>query len=331
MRPFFSIIIPTYNPGKYLTRMLDSIMHNQCIDKIEIIISDDCSTENIDDTINLYEDKVNIRKIQNEYHSGFPRNGRQHGSEVEKGTWFCFADQDDYFFDNAFDGLYEYITTNNIRDYIITDFIEEKVDTGERVLQDKTKGWTHGKLFERKFWKKYQLAYDDLQYCEDINLTAKLNCIIDENSIKPNVYDKIIYVWCRRNNSLADEDYFRRSMIDYIKGTLGVLIEYVEKYEDNKELHNLFCVRFLATLLHIYFYHQSIILSSKELLLKTMLTVQPFYTRFKVSTGVTSEGIACAFTSELRELYQKTRNEDFLQVPFVETMSFKDWLNNYLD
>lgn len=331
MRPFFSIIIPTYNPGKYLIRMLDSILHNKCIDKIEIIISDDRSTENIDSIVNMYKGKVNIRKIENNYHAGFPRNGRQHGSEVEEGTWFCFADQDDYFIDNAFDGLYEYITTNDIHDYIITDFIEEKVDTGQRVLQDKSKGWTHGKLFEKTFWNKYHLAYDDLQYCEDINLTAKLNCVIDENGIKPNEYDKIIYVWCRRNNSLADEDYFRRSMIDYVKGTLGVLINYIEKHKNNEELHNIFCVKFLATMLHVYFYHQSSILDGKELLLKTILTMQPFYTRFKEDTGVTNDGIAYAFTTDLRELYQKTRSEDYSQIPFVETISFKDWLNSYLD
>ena len=52
--PFFSVIIPTYNPKEFLPRLLESIKHNDCLDKIEVIISDDCSTEPFDDVLEKF-------------------------------------------------------------------------------------------------------------------------------------------------------------------------------------------------------------------------------------------------------------------------------------
>ena len=62
---FFSIIIPTYNPNTCLTKLLESIDSNYCIDDIEIIISDDCSTESFDDLLTPFS-HLNIRKIVND-------------------------------------------------------------------------------------------------------------------------------------------------------------------------------------------------------------------------------------------------------------------------
>jgi glycosyltransferase involved in cell wall biosynthesis len=48
---FFSIIVPTYNPRKFLPKLLDSIATNKILDDIEIILSDDLSTEPFDDIV----------------------------------------------------------------------------------------------------------------------------------------------------------------------------------------------------------------------------------------------------------------------------------------
>ena len=51
-RPFFSVIIPCYNSRKTLPTLLESIV-KQKMDyyDIQVVISDDCSTENYQDVI----------------------------------------------------------------------------------------------------------------------------------------------------------------------------------------------------------------------------------------------------------------------------------------
>ena len=163
---FFSVIIPSYNPRPFLQRLLDSIVHNKCINEVEIIISDDCSTEPFDDIIKNYTN-LNIRMISNEVHAGFPRNGRQHGADEAKGQWICFSDQDDYFVDNAFDKVKDFIEKNNVHNYLISNFIMEDTNNNLRTVEDGTKGWTHGKFYEKIFWDKYNMGYDKylMEYC----------------------------------------------------------------------------------------------------------------------------------------------------------------------
>lgn len=80
----FSIVVPIYNPGDCLKRLLTSIDTNYCIDDIEVILSDDLSTEPFDDLIEDFNN-LTIKIIKNDKHYGFPRAGRQHGLEEAKG------------------------------------------------------------------------------------------------------------------------------------------------------------------------------------------------------------------------------------------------------
>ena len=328
---FFSIIIPTYNPRKFLPRLLKSITHNECLKNIEVIISDDCSTESFDDILAKFT-QLNIVKIENDKHYGFPRNGRQNGVDKARGKWFVFSDQDDYFVDRAFDKVYKFIMETNVKNVIITDFIEEIVATGKQILRKRKSGWTHGKVFEKSFWQSNDIRYDDMQYCEDINLTNIISCIMLAKHLQAYEFNEPLYVWCRRKDSLSDMEYFRKSMPDYINATLGVIIRYVEKYLRDSELIPIFNARFIVTVLHVYFYYQSKQLNdSRAGLLQAIATLQPIYTKFKELTGFTNEGIVDLINNDLMMLYNQTRDEDFHQIPFVEQITFKDWLNLYLD
>lgn len=62
-----SIIIPNFNGEKYLRPCLDSLM-GQCDEAMEIIVVDDCSS---DDSMTVLSDYKNVRALQNEVNSGF--------------------------------------------------------------------------------------------------------------------------------------------------------------------------------------------------------------------------------------------------------------------
>ena len=51
--PLISVIIPNYNHAPYLNKRIDSIL-NQSVQNFELIILDDCSTDNSREVIESY-------------------------------------------------------------------------------------------------------------------------------------------------------------------------------------------------------------------------------------------------------------------------------------
>jgi len=68
MMPIISICIPTYNRAKYLRNTLDSIVRQDDFGKIQIIISDNCSTDDTFDVAAGYVERfpLNIRYRRND-------------------------------------------------------------------------------------------------------------------------------------------------------------------------------------------------------------------------------------------------------------------------
>lgn len=331
---FFSVIIPTYNPRQFLPRLLESISHNQCLEDIEVIISDDCSTEEFDDIIEQYSEKLNIRKIINEEHTGFPRAGRQNGATEAKGDWICFADQDDYYLNGAFDKVKEIITKNNLKYMVISNFIVENSETYQQYTENGIKGWTHGKFYQRDFWINEKLGYDDVKYCEDINLSTKTSCILIANKQEYTLIEEPIYVWCRRRDSLSEGSYFVNSFPDYIRATLNVIMQYIEKYKDtqDEEILNNYNLLFIQTFLHMYFYLQSDYFFTEKLkMIEIIKLLQPIFTRYKEIFNYTNETFIKLISIDLLEIYNSIRNGDFLQIPFIEQIAFKDWINIFFN
>ena len=328
---FFSVIIPTYNPRNFLPIILGSIKKNECLDEIEIILSDDCSPEPFEDVLEDFKE-LNIKVITNEHHAGFPRDGRQHGAEVATGKWITFADQDDYFLDNSFDYILHDIKNTEIKDYFITKFVVEDADTMERTIEDGIQGWTHGKFVEKEFWNKYGIKYDKVKYCEDVNVITHIECTLATYNLKKYVYNRPVYVWKVRNDSLADEKYYINSMYDYIKSSLKIIVEVMEQNKDNKELVENMSNAFIQNFLHMYFYLQGpCFITRKQKLLGILLYMQPYYERYKAVIGIdTMEFIRHVFC-DLSQLYSEIRDHDYHQIPFVEQFLFADWMRAYFD
>lgn len=327
---YFSVIIPTYNPKPFLSELLTSITRNECKDEIEVIISDDCSDEPFCDVLKSFE-MLNVKVITNDKHYGFPRNGRQNGANMATGKWICFADQDDYYVDNAFDKIKKFIEENSVTKYFGSDFIQHKVLTDEYIVKSGSEGWTHGKFYEKSFWDSHDLHYDNVDYCEDINLTTKCGCIMMEENEKFHICHDPVYIWNNRPGSLCDDSYFVKSMPDYIKGTIGVIADYVEKYKYNKDLLESYELVFMKTLYHIYFYCQNDIVSEdKESFLSAIVVLLPYYRKFLSVTGFTDADIISRTAGDLRGMFMECLVSDYQQVSFFISMSFNDWITAYL-
>ncbi len=122
-----SIIVPVYNTEKYLNRCLESII-SQSLKEIEIIIINDCSSDNSLEIIKKYikKDKriILIDKIKNEGVSA----ARNSGIEIASGDYILCIDSDDWIESNYLKDMYE-IAIKYDADMIITDFY---FDYGEK-------------------------------------------------------------------------------------------------------------------------------------------------------------------------------------------------------
>lgn len=89
-----SIIVPVYNTSGYLKKCIDSLL-SQTLQKIEVIVVDDGSTEDILSITNSYQDKEKLIYMRNEYPEG-PGAARNKGLRKARGKFIVFCDSDDW-------------------------------------------------------------------------------------------------------------------------------------------------------------------------------------------------------------------------------------------
>jgi len=92
--PFVSVVMPAYNASKYIGQAIESVL-NQTYVNFELIVIDDCSTDNTYDIIKKYSENDNrIEVVKNKINSGvtFTRNL---GISLAKYDWIAFLDSDD--------------------------------------------------------------------------------------------------------------------------------------------------------------------------------------------------------------------------------------------
>lgn len=92
MEDLVSIIMPSYNTEKYIKKSIASVI-KQTYQNWELIIVDDCSTDNTDDIIKKFDD-VRIRYIKNKRNFGAAIS-RNRALRLAKGRWIAFLDSDD--------------------------------------------------------------------------------------------------------------------------------------------------------------------------------------------------------------------------------------------
>jgi len=111
--PFISVIIPTYNSGKYIAETLKTVF-SQTYDDYEIIVSDDGSSDNtleiVKDVFRKFLDK-NTKLLINK-HEG-PGAARNRGIEAASGKWVSFLDSDDRWFEQKLQKVVDFIFSNN--------------------------------------------------------------------------------------------------------------------------------------------------------------------------------------------------------------------------
>jgi len=100
-KPFFSVIIPTYNSATKLKRALLSLL-DQTFKNFEVIVCDDGSTDNTKKIVGDFNNILNISYAYNE-HWGGPAKPRNNGIRLAKSEYIAFLDSDDWWYPKKLD------------------------------------------------------------------------------------------------------------------------------------------------------------------------------------------------------------------------------------
>lgn len=94
--PLVSVIVPNYNHAKYLHQRIDSIL-NQSFQDFELILLDDCSTDNSREILSSYAIDPHVSHLVfNESNSGSPFAQWEKGIALAQGEWIWIAESDDW-------------------------------------------------------------------------------------------------------------------------------------------------------------------------------------------------------------------------------------------
>ena len=177
MRTAISVIIPMYNATGFIGKCLHSVF-NQTFTNFEIILIDDCSTDNsIDIAKNLISTapshlRERITLLKNDKNSGqsFSRN---RGIDAAVGEWLYFMDSDDEITNDCFEtliakveegvemviGNYKMIGYQKIDPFSIEEgiYYPDKIIPQQLHWQIYTMPWN--KLISKEFIKKHNLYF----------------------------------------------------------------------------------------------------------------------------------------------------------------------------
>ena len=94
LNPLVSVVMPVYNSAATLSAALESALSQQV--SVEILLMDDCSTDEIDAVLERFQKYPQIRYERNEKQLGAAKS-RNRAVKEARGTYVAFLDSDDYW------------------------------------------------------------------------------------------------------------------------------------------------------------------------------------------------------------------------------------------
>lgn len=242
-----SIILPTYNREKIISNSIKSCLQ-QTYNPIEIIVIDDCSTDNTKKIIKDFKD-IRIKYIKLLTHKGASYS-RNIGIKKAKGSYIAFIDSDDIFLPEKLKIQFQNLNKiNSDFDFCIIKRIEgiqkkhvvpnakqiKIIKNGNIYNELLTNGnfiSTQAILVKKKYIKKY-LFDENIPRLQDYELLLRML-----PSIKVSFTNKILVNSFLQNNSIS---YSNSSLINAIKILLNknYSLKLEQKQKFTKYLNNI--------------------------------------------------------------------------------------------
>lgn len=246
------VIVPNYNSGIYIKKCLDSLLEQEY--KVnEIIVVDDCSTDESTKIVKEYTEKNdNIILIENGKNMGVSYS-RNRGIENAKSEYIMFCDSDDWYEKQATKRMMEKVEKDSA-DFVLAGYyitykdgrkIEVKYNNLNKIEIDKETAISYlpitssSKLIKKSILEEHNIKYPEgIKNCEELPVIPVAGFYA-----KKVVYiDECLYNYFQRENSASNHELQDLSFYD---------ITY-EKFKSNlpKEYKNSINIRMIEHLLY---------------------------------------------------------------------------------
>jgi len=125
MNELVSIIMPSYNTSRFIEETINSVL-SQTYSDWELLIVDDCSSDDTDDVVQPFLADGRIRYLKNERNSGAAVS-RNRALREAKGKWIAFLDSDDLWMPEKLEKQIEFMKKNGYH-FSYTNYAEINVD-----------------------------------------------------------------------------------------------------------------------------------------------------------------------------------------------------------
>lgn len=167
-----SIIMPSWNTANFIAESIQSVL-NQTYTNWELLIVDDCSTDNTDEVVASFNDN-RIKYFHNEKNSGAALT-RNKAMREAQGEWIAFLDSDDLWVPNKLEHQIKFMKENG---YFFSYTEYEKIDEEDKPLNIYVTG--PGKVNKRKMYNYDYIGQLTMMY------SAKEFGLIQIKNIKKN-------------------------------------------------------------------------------------------------------------------------------------------------
>lgn len=176
VKPLISVIVTVYNQERFIGRCLRSLLHQTFnLDKYEIIVVDDGSTDKTPYALKLFCDPKNsvVRIITNKSNLGLPASLNL-AINSSKSEYLVRVDSDDFVNENFLNLLHLYLETNPLSDAIACDYLllndEEKVIKHANCMNEPI---ACGIMFRKKQLVEIGLYDEDFRLYEERELRIR--------------------------------------------------------------------------------------------------------------------------------------------------------------
>lgn len=249
MKPCVSIVVAAYNVEKYIARCLDSLI-NQTLENIEIIVVNDCATDQTLQIVNQYaKNDHRIVVLDKKVNEGLSM-ARNSGIKSAKGEYIAFVDGDDFLEENTYEKCYCEAKKNDVDQVVFKALLDKTDGSIEAIEMNSSKSLYSNKedlelyfaemigtlpieksdyqigfapwarMYKTKILKdnnikfisERELIYEDLMFA--LNVTPYMK--------KVEIIDEAFYHYCENGESLTRKidvnRYYRvKKMFEYIK------------------------------------------------------------------------------------------------------------------
>ena len=156
--PLVSIILPLYNSKEYISQTIESII-NQSYTNWELIVTDDCSSDNSYEIVNSYtllDERIFLHKLDKNGGAGSARNKSIKNS---KGRFIAFCDSDDQWKPNKLETQISFMIKNK---YVFTCSAFEVINENGKFIETiyPPKKLTFNKLLKNNYVGCLTAIYD---------------------------------------------------------------------------------------------------------------------------------------------------------------------------